>query len=372
MANERGIGSETVRLSGQLLMSADEERSGGWVVGNRITFEPPSSHFRQKASVVNGWILPGLVDAHCHIGLGPEGASDAAMSERQAIANREAGALLLRDAGSPTDTRWIADRSDLPTLLRAGRHIARSRGYSKGVAHEVEPEGLVACMAREAKRGDGWVKLVGDWIDRVAGDLTPCWPPAALSAGIAAAHAEGARVTAHCFSERSLPDLVEAGIDCIEHATGLSQETIPLLADSGVAIVPTLININRFPAIADQAEAKYPTYARHLRGLHARRRSTVLSAFEAGIPIFAGTDAGPHIGHGLVAKEVLELIASGIPTLSALSAATWAARSWLGHKGLSEGAPADLVVFEEDPRATPAVLGWPSLVMLNGRVVFSR
>ena len=61
-------------------------------------------------------------------------------------------------------------------LIRAGRHIARSRRYIRNYAEEVEPDDLPAAVTRQAARGDGWVKLVGDWIDRETGDLGPCWP----------------------------------------------------------------------------------------------------------------------------------------------------------------------------------------------------
>ena len=37
--------------------------------------------------------------------------------------------------------------------------------------------------------GDGWVKLVGDWIDRDIGDLAPLWSDDVLKAAIDAAHA---------------------------------------------------------------------------------------------------------------------------------------------------------------------------------------
>ncbi|NED81031.1 amidohydrolase, partial [Streptomyces sp. SID11233] len=90
-------------------------------------------------------------------------------AEKQALTERDAGALLLRDAGSPSDTRWTDAREDLPRIIRAGRHIARTRRYIRNFAHEIEPEDLVAYVAREARRGDGWVKLVGDWIDREEG-----------------------------------------------------------------------------------------------------------------------------------------------------------------------------------------------------------
>ena len=50
--------------------------------------------------------------------------------------------------------------------------------YLRNYAAEVEPDQLVAEVERQAARGDGWIKLVGDWIDRELGDLAPLWPPA--------------------------------------------------------------------------------------------------------------------------------------------------------------------------------------------------
>jgi hypothetical protein len=64
----------------------------------------------------SGWIVPGLVDAHCHVGLDQDGAVDEATQEEQATTDRDAGALLLRDCGSAADTAWIHDREDLPRL----------------------------------------------------------------------------------------------------------------------------------------------------------------------------------------------------------------------------------------------------------------
>jgi len=354
-----------LRVPGPVLAGPDDVRDGLWVVDGRVTYAAPSG----DATVIDGWALPGLVDAHCHIGFDAHGPVDAATAETQAVTDRDAGTLLVRDAGSPTDTHWIDDRADLPRVIRAGKHIARPRRYLRDVAAEVDPEDLTAQVVTEARRGDGWVKLVGDWIDRTAGDLKPCWPREALQAAIAAAHAEGARVTAHCFGEECLPDLLDAGIDCVEHATGLTDATIAACAGRGVAIVPTLINIATFPGIADSAEAKFPTYAKHMRDLHARRYATVRNAYDAGVPVYAGTDAGGVLAHGLVAEEVAELCRAGLPVRSALSAAVWDARAWLGHPSLSEGAPADLVVYPSDPREDPAVLAAPTAVVLRGTAV---
>ena len=354
---------QALHLTGPVLTGPEESRGEAWVLDGRLTWTRPSE---VDVTTVDGWVLPGLVDAHCHIGLGPHGAVDREETERQAVTNRDAGALLLRDAGSPVNTRWVDARLDLPVLIRAGRHIARTGRYLRGFGDEVEPEGLVATVRQQVAAGDGWVKLVGDWIDRGTGDLEPCWPVDIVTEAIAAAHSLGARVTAHCFGEQSVIELVEAGIDCIEHGTGLNEQSIPILAEHGVAVVPTLVNIATFPQIAESATAKFPRYASHMRDLHARRYDTIGAAHDAGIALYAGTDAGGSIAHGLVAHEVLELRKAGLSDLDALSAASWGARAWLGHEGLVEGAPADLLVCDTDPRADLQALRTPRAIVLRG------
>jgi len=353
-------------LQGPLLIGPDELAPQAWILDGRLTFTRPRS--APETGSLDGWVLPGLVDAHCHIGLGPQGEVDAETAQQQALADRDAGALLLRDAGSPADTRWVDGRADLPVLIRAGRHLARPRRYLRGFAEEIEPDELATAVCRQAARGDGWVKLIGDWIDRDLGDLAPCWPRPALDAAIAQAHAAGARVTAHCFGEDALADLVAAGIDCVEHATGLDPSLLPRFAQHRVAVVPTLVNIETFPSIAAGAQAKYPRYAAHMRALHARRFQTVRDAHDAGVPIYAGTDAGGSLAHGLVAREVAELGRAGLAPPAALAAACWGARAWLGRPGLVEGGAADLVVYPADPRTDLQLLQTPRHVVLRGTV----
>ncbi len=357
-----------LHLTGPVLVGPDDVRTEAWVVGGRLTFERPTAP-GVDVERMDGWVVPGLVDAHCHIGLGREGAVDAATAEQQAMDDREAGTLLIRDAGSPSDTRWVDDRDDLPKIIRAGRHIARTRRYIRGYAHEVEPDQLVGRVRAEARAGDGWVKLVGDWIERERGDLSPCWPRDVLTEAVAAAHQEGARVTGHCFGEESLHDFAAAGTDCVEHACGLEPETLEQFARQGIAIVPTLVNIATFPAIAEPAREKFPDYYRHMVDLHARRHRTIAAAHEAGIPIYVGTDAGGSLRHGLVVEEILELAKAGLDAAEALAAGSWGARAWLGRPGLAEGEDADLLVLRDDPRADLGVLAGPRAIVLRGRVV---
>ena len=191
----------------------------------------------------------------------------------QAQTDRDAGTLLIRDCGSPVDTRPLQDRPDLPEIVRAGRHLGRPKRYIPGLGVELDDPALLPDAVREqARAGDGWVKLVGDWIDREVGDLAPLWPDDVLAAAIDAAHVEGARVTAHVFGTDALPGLIGAGIDCIEHGTGLTDDLIDEMARRGTALVPTLINIENFPGIADGAR-RFPSLRRaHARAVRRRPR----------------------------------------------------------------------------------------------------
>lgn len=359
---------QVLRLTGTVLPAGEPQEI--FVSADGHVVDRPAPGTAVPTVSTGGWILPGLVDAHCHIGLDRHGAVDADVQERQALADRDAGALLVRDAGSPADTRWIDDRVDLPKIIRAGRHIARSKRYIRNYGWEIEPDELVAYVEQEARRSDGWVKLVGDWIDRDAGDLTPCWPAEALTAAIARAHELGTRVTAHVFGADALPDLLAAGIDCIEHGTGVTPDLVDRMAAAGTALVPTLVQLESFPMYADQAAEKFPVYAAHMRDLYARRRNTLRAAVEAGVQVFAGTDAGGVLEHGLVGQEIAEFTTIGMTATQALAAGSWAAREWLGVPGeLTVGAPADLVVYATDPREDPAVLAHPTRVVLRGRMV---
>lgn len=346
----------------------DEIERDAWVVDGRLTFTRPSAPAETIAT--GGWILPGFIDAHCHIGLSPTGhVPDEDGQAAQALLDRAAGALLVRDAGSPVDNTGVQKREDLPRLIRAGRHIARPHRYIRHLGVEVEPDQLVAEVENQAARGDGWVKLAADWIDREAGDLAPVWPDDALAAAIGRAHELGVRVAAHVFGEDALPGLINAGIDSIEHGTGLTDDLVELAVSKGCAVVPTLINIDNFPSIALSGAQKFPKYAAHMRELYANSRERIRTAFEAGVPIYTGTDAGGSLPHGLVRDEIRALVGAGIPQREVIAQASWRGREWLGLPGLVEGAPADFIVYDTDPRIDLVAIYSARRTVLRGRVV---
>jgi imidazolonepropionase-like amidohydrolase len=177
-------------------------------------------------------------------------------------------------------------------------------------------------------------------------------------------------VTAHCFGHDVLPGLIDAGIDCIEHGTGLDGSLIDAMAARGTALVPTVMQLDKFPEYAEAGQARFPAYAATITDLHARRRATIMAAYDAGIPLYAGSDGGGVSRHGNLAGEVLAMAELGMPAQYALGAASWRAREWLGWNAtLDEGAPADFVVYDRDPRADLTVLLSPRRVVLRGAVV---
>jgi imidazolonepropionase-like amidohydrolase len=346
----------------------DDEVRDLWLTPERVSLTQISG----AVTVADrGFILPGLVDAHCHIGIAPGGAPITSLAEarRLAAVDRDAGVLAIRDAGSPYPYPELDDDPDVPRLARAGRHVAPPKRYLRDIGVEVGAPEVPATVTAQAAAGNGWVKLVGDWIDRDVGDLAPAWDADTLRAAVRAARAAGVRATVHTFAEEAVEVVVRAGIDCVEHGTGLSLDLIDEMARRGTALVPTMINVATFGGIADQAESKFPAYARHMRALRDRFPSVVRAAYEAGVPLYLGTDAGGGIEHGQAAQEMLLLHErAGMPADDVLRAASWGAREWLGFRGLVEGGLPDLVVYDEDPRADLRVVRAPRHVILRGRV----
>ncbi|MPV38222.1 amidohydrolase family protein [Georgenia subflava] len=360
---------DLLHLTGTVVVDDHTELPEAWVADGRIALRRPAG--AEHATTITGFVLPGLVDVHCHIGLGADGAVTVEDALLQGKADRDAGTLLVRDAGSPMDNRWVQDRVDMPRLVRAGHHLARPKRYLRHYGLELDDvHRLPEAVAEQARFGDGWVKIVADWIDRSAGadaDLAPLWPADVLADAIAAAHDNGARVTAHTFAHEAIDPLLDAGIDGIEHGTGMDADHIAEAARRGIPVTPTLLQVGRFADIADQAGTKYPVYAERMRRMHARRHTQVRAFHEAGVPLLMGSDAGGTIGHGSLPAELAEVVRAGVPTADVVAAASWRGRQVLGVPGIEEGASADVVVYDADPRTDVSVLARPAAVVLRGR-----
>jgi imidazolonepropionase-like amidohydrolase len=132
----------------------------------------------------------------------------------------------------------------------------------------------------------------------------------------------------------------------------------------GTALTPTLTVITGSLA-EDLAKPDSPRKTWYVGGASVHARLCAAAA-EAGVTILAGTDSRPT---GKIADEIRALAVAGVPPHDALAAGSWAARAYLGLPGLAEGAPADAVVYDSDPRADLAQLDHPRAVILRGQLV---
>ncbi|NNG96656.1 amidohydrolase family protein [Gordonia araii] len=339
------------------------ERIDRWIVDGRFVTEKVAG---AVTVVDDGWLVPGLVDAHNHVGIAPGLGVTIEQARAFAYADVAAGTTLIREVGSPVDTHPLDADPRCPQFVRAGKHIARPKRYLRDYGVDLEnPDDLAAEVTRQAHAGDGWVQVVGDWIDRDVGDLAPLWTRPQLDAAVVAAHDAGAKITAHVFGYDALPDLIGAGFDCIEHGTGLTADLLDEMVRRDIALVPTMIQIENFLSIADGAD-RFPDYQANMRKLHAQAGGVMSAAREAGVRIFAGTDAGGFVGHGRIVDEIEALVAMGMPVRDALDAASVGARRWLGAGVFDDGDRADVLVLDADPREDLTTLRRPREILCSG------
>lgn len=352
------------RLTGPL---RGTDLAEAWIVDGAIRHSAPDG----PAQTVAGWAYPGLVDAHAHPGLSysAEPVADAEVIRRLDAA-RAAGVTTVREMGAQLDVARFAARGRTKAI-RSGRHIARPKRYIRNVAAEIEPRELPDEVVRQAARGDGWVKLVGDWIDRTEGadsDLRPLWPRDVLADAVAAAHEAGAKVALHTFAVETVDDALEAGVDCIEHGSGMNEDQLREAARRGVILDPTVCQIGTFASIADRA-GKYPVYRERMLAMYRGRFDHFALMADVGAHFVMGTDTEGEGKDRTLDVELRAAVDAGLPAGLVMAAASHSGRSLLGLPSWEEGAPADVVVYAEDPEKDIAAVSRPAAVFIDGEPV---
>jgi imidazolonepropionase-like amidohydrolase len=310
-----------------------------------------------------GWVLPGLVDAHTHPGAGSPGEPFTESLLRKDLRKHvAAGVTLIRSpglAGEPPE--WFGRDEDVPRAVHAGPWIAQHGHFFDNWGTRASLADMPAVAAAQAAR-TGWAKIIADW---APGDEAV--PADVMKQVVSAVHEAGGRVAVHSQQAAGGAAAVAAGVDSLEHGMCLDPDLLHAMAAAGTALTPTLSVIAQsLESVRTRPDG--PRKDWYVGGATAHPRLAALAA-EAGVTLLAGTDSRPH---GKIAAEIRAIAAAGVPAHTALGAGSWTARAYLGLGGLEPGAPADAVVYDADPRADLGVLDSPRAVILRGRLAFRR
>jgi imidazolonepropionase-like amidohydrolase len=195
--------------------------------------------------------------------------------------------------------------------------------------------------------------------------------PDELAAAIDEAHRHGLRVAAHAIGVQGIKNALRAGIDSIEHGTMLDDECIALFKERGVYLVPTLSAPTCI--LANLEHGHQPRYiVEKARGLNEAMLTNIRRAYENGVRIAGGSDAGtPFNYHENYAQEVeLMWALLGMTPQQALHAATNVAAELVGlHHGiLAIDEPADLLLLRRDVGEDVRALRDPQIVLKSGLI----
>ena len=371
--------------------------------GQRIVgVEPYSCELPSDCPVteLDGTLMPGLIDAHVHLVAdgtvgGLERAGGASQDEVDSVIAKTlseqaaAGVTTVRDLG---DTRYrtlaFRDRREpgVPRIVASGPPLTTPRGHCHflgGVTDDADAARRLVMEHHE--RGVDVIKVMvsGGMVTAGTDVFGVQFAPEVLQAVVQTSHGVGLAVLAHAHSLAGIRHAMGAGVDGIEHFTGLTAGGVQVpdavleqVVADGVAVDPT-VGFDREGLAAMPAPPAALAQSLGQAGLdfasaYTARLSVLARAHERGVRIISGSDAGvgPLKRHGCVVLSVIDLLQAGMSTEQALATATSHAAVACGVEArtgrLAQGLDADILVVDGDLRADLEALRHPAAVLVRG------
>ena len=377
--------------AGSAPFKADVELRDGKIaaIGDVIAESPG----RRVIDAAGKTLMPGLIDAHCHISFDEPNSNDELFFHRREglaalVAAQNARKLLRAGVTGILDADCIFDTSiDLrdaieagvcegPRMAVGGNALLTSvggtagrllpdegrRGYGRIVRSRDE---IVNETRRQIKNGVDWTKV------HVTG-LTPrqkrigeiqVWSYEELRTVVDTAHELETPVVGHCRSAGSTRDSARAGLDLILHATYMDDEALEAVVEAGTPIVPTLTflaNLADYGELTGASPEIRDVFKREIE----ESADMLRKVYDAGVPLLCGTESGFSITpYGEWHYRELEVFVKylGMSPLEAIKCYTSECGRALGLDAavgaIAVGQLADLIIVDGDPSRDVTILG---------------
>ena len=350
-------------------------------------------------------VLPGLIDFHVHME-SQSGGQDryvrrfqdnkADVAFRSSVIAKKtlmSGFTTVRDVGGSgvnISLRNAINNGVIPgpriftsgkTIATTGGHGDRTNGFRDDLVDDPGPEqGVVNSIAdaRKAvryryKNGADLIKITatGGVMSLAKNGQNPQFTEEVIREIVKTADDYGMHVAAHAHGDEGMFRAVNAGVTTIEHGSIMADRTMRLMKEKQTYLVPT---ISAGEHVAKMA--KIPGYYPEIiipKALEVgvQNKATTKKAYEMGVPIAFGTDAGVF-PHGDNAGEFVYMKEIGIPAEYSLNSATITNAKLLNMENLlgqlKEGFYADIIAVDESPLENIATLENVIFVMKDGKV----
>jgi imidazolonepropionase-like amidohydrolase len=291
-----------------------------------------------------------------------------------------AGFLLDVDLARAVDQGWFPG----PRIIAAGHAITPTGGHLdptmfQGLAPGIMPQSVEQGIANgvpevrkavryQIKYGVKVIKISasGGVMSFSTAAGAQQYSDEELDAIVDEAHRAGLRVAAHAHGDAGIRACIRAGVDCIEHGSMASDETVALMAERGTFLVGTC-------ALADHMaiDRIHPILQKKAAEIFPQARQMLAKANAAGVKIACGSDA-PAIPHGSQADELIAMVDRGMTPLQALRAATTTSAELIAHEEdlgrLAAGYLADIIAVPGDPSEDIKVTKDVRFVMKDGQI----
>jgi imidazolonepropionase-like amidohydrolase len=291
-----------------------------------------------------------------------------------------AGFVLDVDLARAVDQGWFPG----PRIIAAGHAITPTGGHLdptmfQGLAPGIMPQSVEQGIANgvpevrkavryQIKYGVKVIKISasGGVMSFSSGAGCQQYSDEELEAIVDEAHRAGLRVAAHAHGDAGIRACIRAGVDCIEHGSLASDETVQLMAETGTFLVGTC-------ALADHmaVDRIHPILQKKAAEIFPQARRMLGKAIQAGVKIACGSDA-PAIPHGSQANELIAMVDRGMTPMQALQAATTTSAELIEREHdlgrLRPGYLADIIAVPGDPSEDITVTKDVRFVMKDGQV----